>query len=41
MNKMNQFLKQEVFGGQSENPICHLLSDKLGLGVGVLWREGK
>lgn len=39
MNKMNQFSKSEVFGAQRENPICNLLSDKLGLGGSVALRE--
>ncbi len=39
MNEMNQFKLLEKFGGEREKHVCHLLSDKLGLGVGAL-KEG-
>jgi hypothetical protein len=39
MNKMNQIMNSEVFAEKGERHICHLLSDKFGLGGSVDFRE--
>lgn len=41
MNKMNQFMSLEIYVGEWEKHVCHLLSDKLGLGGRGLKGVGK